>query len=150
MCTSFALYMWVERKWSHLLYQKHSLDEPGFIDRGDCVSMWDGYCISWISLPCPKCNAGKLYCNSDRIEVLVYFLNTNLHLLSSFVVEISFHYVFWLLICFTSSLLVPFLRFGEILSGGPHFPLTADALKKVLTGQASWEVLLSVAHAVGV
>ncbi|KAF5479355.1 hypothetical protein F2P56_000187 [Juglans regia] len=45
------------------------------------------------------------------------------------------------------SLLVPFLRFGEILSGGPQFPLTADALKKILTGQASWEVLLSVAHA---
>ncbi|KAG6659142.1 hypothetical protein CIPAW_03G012600 [Carya illinoinensis] len=45
------------------------------------------------------------------------------------------------------SLVVPFLRFGEILSGGPQFPLTADALKKVLTGQASWEVLLSVAHA---
>uniref|UniRef100_A0A2N9EBQ2 DUF2062 domain-containing protein n=1 Tax=Fagus sylvatica TaxID=28930 RepID=A0A2N9EBQ2_FAGSY len=39
------------------------------------------------------------------------------------------------------SLLVPFLRFGEVLSGGPHFPLTSDALKKVLTGQASREVL---------
>ncbi|XP_004499723.1 uncharacterized protein [Cicer arietinum] len=45
------------------------------------------------------------------------------------------------------SLIVPFLRFGEVMSGGPHFPLTSDALKKVLTGQASHEVILSVAHA---
>jgi len=47
------------------------------------------------------------------------------------------------------SLVVPFLRLGEVISGGSHFPLTSDALKKVLTGQASREVLLSVAHAVG-
>ncbi|XP_057960392.1 uncharacterized protein LOC131152641 isoform X2 [Malania oleifera] len=46
------------------------------------------------------------------------------------------------------SLVVPFLRFGEVLSGGPHFPLTSDALKKVLTGQASHEILLSVVHVV--
>ncbi|RDY07544.1 hypothetical protein CR513_08328, partial [Mucuna pruriens] len=45
------------------------------------------------------------------------------------------------------SLVVPFLRFGEVISGGPHFPLTSDALKKVLTGQASRDVILSVAHA---
>ncbi|XP_061337386.1 uncharacterized protein LOC133284402 [Gastrolobium bilobum] len=45
------------------------------------------------------------------------------------------------------SLVVPFLRFGEVISGGPHFPLTTDALKKVITGQASHEVILSVAHA---
>ncbi|XP_042493626.1 uncharacterized protein LOC122073157 [Macadamia integrifolia] len=45
------------------------------------------------------------------------------------------------------SLLIPFLRFGEFISGGSHFPLTPDAFKKVLTGQASWEVLLSIAHA---
>lgn len=45
--------------------------------------------------------------------------------------------------------MVPFLRFGEAISGGPHFPLTSDALKKVLTGQASREVILSIAHAVG-
>ncbi|XP_068653141.1 uncharacterized protein [Aristolochia californica] len=45
------------------------------------------------------------------------------------------------------SLVVPFLRFGEFISGGPHFPLTADALKKVVTGQASREVLLGVVHA---
>ncbi|XP_043707515.1 uncharacterized protein LOC122656887 [Telopea speciosissima] len=45
------------------------------------------------------------------------------------------------------SLVIPFLRFGEVISGGPHFPLTSDALKKVFTGQASWEVLLSIAHA---
>lgn len=47
------------------------------------------------------------------------------------------------------SLVVPFLRFGEAITGGPHFPLTSDALKKVLTGQASHEVLLSVGHSVG-
>lgn len=46
------------------------------------------------------------------------------------------------------SLVVPFLRLGEAICGGPQFPLTSDALKKVVTGQASTEVLLSVAHAV--
>ena len=45
------------------------------------------------------------------------------------------------------SLVVPFLRFGEVISGGPHFPLTSDAMKKVLTGHASREVLLSIVHA---
>ncbi|WCJ34993.1 hypothetical protein M5689_016265 [Euphorbia peplus] len=45
------------------------------------------------------------------------------------------------------SLMIPFLRFGEFITGGPHFPLTTDALKKVLTGKASDEVLLSIAHA---
>lgn len=44
--------------------------------------------------------------------------------------------------------MVPFLRFGEVISGGPPFPLTSDALKKVLTGQASRKVILSIAHAV--
>jgi hypothetical protein len=53
------------------------------------------------------------------------------------------------LIIWNFSLIVPFLRFGEFMSGGPHFPLTSDALKKVLTGQASHEVILSVVHAVG-
>ncbi|KAL0359955.1 UNVERIFIED_CONTAM: Glycerophosphodiester phosphodiesterase GDPD4 [Sesamum radiatum] len=42
------------------------------------------------------------------------------------------------------SLMVPFLRFGEIITGGPHFPLTSDAFKKVLTGQASREALRSI------
>ena len=32
--------------------------------------------------------------------------------------------------------------------GGPHFPLTSDAMKKVLTGHASREVLLSIVHGV--
>ncbi|KAK7271395.1 hypothetical protein RJT34_27253 [Clitoria ternatea] len=45
------------------------------------------------------------------------------------------------------SLVVPFLRLGEVITGGSHFPLTSDALKKVLTGQASHEVILSVARA---
>ncbi|KAM0940215.1 hypothetical protein DsansV1_C19g0161531 [Dioscorea sansibarensis] len=45
------------------------------------------------------------------------------------------------------SLVIPFLRLGEIISGGPHFPLTSDALRKVFTGQASRDVLLSIIHA---
>ncbi|XP_074280174.1 uncharacterized protein LOC141605352 isoform X1 [Silene latifolia] len=45
------------------------------------------------------------------------------------------------------SLIVPFLRLGETISGGSHFALTSDALKKVLTGEASTEVLLSIFHA---
>lgn len=72
-----------------------------------------------------------------------------------------FHNSLYLHICFTLictlvfaficyfSLVVPFLRFGEIITGGSHFPLTSDALKKVFTGQASHEVLISIAHAVG-
>ncbi|KAD4385264.1 hypothetical protein E3N88_25432 [Mikania micrantha] len=45
------------------------------------------------------------------------------------------------------SLIIVFLRFGEFLTGGDHFPLTTDALKKVLTGKASKEILLSIVHA---
>ncbi|KAL6498382.1 hypothetical protein OROHE_026650 [Orobanche hederae] len=45
------------------------------------------------------------------------------------------------------SLMIPFLRFGELITGGPHFPLSSDALKKVFTGQASKEVLQSILHA---
>ncbi|KAK1407659.1 hypothetical protein QVD17_39280 [Tagetes erecta] len=45
------------------------------------------------------------------------------------------------------SLIIVFLRFGEFLTGGAHFPLTTDALKKVLTGQASTEILLSIVRA---
>ncbi|CAL9166436.1 unnamed protein product [Musa hybrid cultivar] len=45
------------------------------------------------------------------------------------------------------SLVVPFLRLGEVISGGPHFPLTSDALMKVVTGEASRDVLISVLHA---
>ncbi|XP_010478776.1 PREDICTED: uncharacterized protein LOC104757710 isoform X2 [Camelina sativa] len=45
------------------------------------------------------------------------------------------------------SLVVPFLRLGEKIIGGPHFPLTSDALKKVLTGQASRDVFLSIGNA---
>jgi hypothetical protein len=55
----------------------------------------------------------------------------------------------FLIFIWNFSLIVPFLRFGEVLSGGPHFPLTSDALKKVLTGQASHEIILSVVNAVG-
>ncbi|ESQ33434.1 hypothetical protein EUTSA_v10008879mg [Eutrema salsugineum] len=45
------------------------------------------------------------------------------------------------------SLVVPFLRLGEKLTGGAHFPLTSDALKKVFTGQASREVFFSIGNA---
>lgn len=45
------------------------------------------------------------------------------------------------------SLMIPFLRLGEFIAGGPHFPLTTDALRKVLTGHGSREVLLSIMHA---
>lgn len=45
------------------------------------------------------------------------------------------------------SLLIPFLRLGEAITGSPHFPLTADALKQVLTGHATHEILLSIFHA---
>ncbi|KAF8048729.1 hypothetical protein N665_2422s0001 [Sinapis alba] len=45
------------------------------------------------------------------------------------------------------ALVVPFLRLGEKVTVGPHFPLTSDALKKVFTGQASHEVFLSIGNA---
>uniref|UniRef100_M4F9Z5 DUF2062 domain-containing protein n=1 Tax=Brassica campestris TaxID=3711 RepID=M4F9Z5_BRACM len=45
------------------------------------------------------------------------------------------------------ALVVPFLRLGEKVTGGPHFPLTSDALKKVFTGQASQQVFLSIGNA---
>ncbi|CAI9117180.1 OLC1v1018526C1 [Oldenlandia corymbosa var. corymbosa] len=45
------------------------------------------------------------------------------------------------------SLIILFLRFGELITGGPHFPLTSDALKKVLTGQASREIVRSIFNA---
>ncbi|KAL3513313.1 hypothetical protein ACH5RR_026030 [Cinchona calisaya] len=45
------------------------------------------------------------------------------------------------------SLIIFFLRFGEFITGGPHFPLTSDALKKLLTGQASREILRSIFNA---
>ncbi|KAG6488937.1 hypothetical protein ZIOFF_050195 [Zingiber officinale] len=46
-----------------------------------------------------------------------------------------------------SSLIVPFLWLGELISGGHHFPLTTDALKKVITGQASKVIPVSILHA---
>lgn len=45
--------------------------------------------------------------------------------------------------------MVPFLRFGEFVTGGPHFPLTSDALIEVLTLHASQEVLSSIVNVVG-
>uniref|UniRef100_A0A453A3I2 DUF2062 domain-containing protein n=1 Tax=Aegilops tauschii subsp. strangulata TaxID=200361 RepID=A0A453A3I2_AEGTS len=46
------------------------------------------------------------------------------------------------------SLIIPFLRLGEVVTGGEHFPLTSDAFKMVLTGHASKDVLLSIFHAI--
>ncbi|KQJ96169.1 hypothetical protein BRADI_3g21370v3 [Brachypodium distachyon] len=45
------------------------------------------------------------------------------------------------------SLIIPFLRLGEVMTGSEHFPLTSDAFKKVITGHASKEVLLSIVRA---
>ncbi|KAG8066893.1 hypothetical protein GUJ93_ZPchr0005g15602 [Zizania palustris] len=45
------------------------------------------------------------------------------------------------------SLIIPFLRLGEVITGGQHFPLTSDAFKKVITGHASKDVMLSIVHA---
>lgn len=44
--------------------------------------------------------------------------------------------------------MIVFLRFGEFITGGDHFPLTSDALTKVLTGKASMEIFQSILHAV--
>jgi hypothetical protein len=46
------------------------------------------------------------------------------------------------------SLIIPFLRLGEALTGSDPFPLTSDAFKMVITGHASKEVLLSIVRAV--
>lgn len=46
-------------------------------------------------------------------------------------------------------MVIPFLRLGELITGGPHFPLTSDALRKVASGQASQGVLIAILHAVG-
>ncbi|RWV93539.1 hypothetical protein GW17_00043999 [Ensete ventricosum] len=64
-------------------------------------------------------------------------------IIGSFLNSDSYHLRFLL-----SSLVVPFVRLGEVISGGPHFPLTSDALKKVVTGEATRDVLISVLHAV--
>ncbi|CAN4100003.1 unnamed protein product [Withania somnifera] len=45
------------------------------------------------------------------------------------------------------SLMIPFLRLGESITGGSHFPLTSDALKKVFSGEASKEVVFSIFRA---
>ncbi|XP_064960302.1 uncharacterized protein LOC135610131 isoform X1 [Musa acuminata AAA Group] len=45
------------------------------------------------------------------------------------------------------SMVIPFLRLGELITGGRHFPLTSDALSKVVSGQASQGVLIAILHA---
>ncbi|KAG7033409.1 hypothetical protein SDJN02_07465 [Cucurbita argyrosperma subsp. argyrosperma] len=44
------------------------------------------------------------------------------------------------------SLVVPFLRFGEALSGRPSFPLTPDALKKLLGWAVAAPLILGIGY----
>eukprot|EP01018_Ginkgo_biloba_P013159 Gb_16977 [translate_table: standard] len=44
-------------------------------------------------------------------------------------------------------LLVPFLRLGEWVTHGEHFPLTSDALWKAITGHASHAIIYGLLHA---
>nr|KAJ0200519.1 hypothetical protein LSAT_V11C600339630 [Lactuca sativa] len=77
------------------------------------------------------------------IAVLGTSINAPTVMLANFVatpIELS-------VLIYVYSLMIVFLRFGEYLTGGDHFSLTSDALKKVLTGKASKEILLSIAHA---
>ncbi|XP_071694543.1 uncharacterized protein [Rutidosis leptorrhynchoides] len=45
------------------------------------------------------------------------------------------------------SLIIVFLRFGEFLTCGDHFPLNSDALKMILAGNGSKEILVSIVRA---
>jgi hypothetical protein len=45
------------------------------------------------------------------------------------------------------SLVVPFLRLGEKVVGGKHLLLSKDAFWRVLTFQASWDVVQGIFHA---
>ncbi|VAH23783.1 hypothetical protein VPH35_011892 [Triticum aestivum] len=69
------------------------------------------------------------------------FTGSSLYLVSTHLAVSFPDYVFL-------SLIIPFLRLGEIVTGGEHFPLTSDAFKMVLTGHASKDVLLSIFHAI--
>ncbi|WJX49475.1 hypothetical protein P8452_35907 [Trifolium repens] len=83
----------------------------------------------------PICGVTVLLCGI-AVTLLGSFVNAPILLLANFIatpIELS--------------LLLPFLRFGEFMTGSPHFTLTSDVLKKVLTGQASSQVLLSIANA---
>ncbi|KAJ7561747.1 hypothetical protein O6H91_03G039800 [Diphasiastrum complanatum] len=46
------------------------------------------------------------------------------------------------------SLIVPFLQFGEWITGSEHFVLSMDVLGKALTLQAPREVIVGILHAV--
>ncbi|MFS7946803.1 hypothetical protein Hanom_Chr06g00540571 [Helianthus anomalus] len=59
-------------------------------------------------------------------------------------INASCRFVFSFTCIYGYNLIIVFLRFGEFIMGGAHFPLTVDALKKVLTGKASNEILLSI------
>lgn len=45
-------------------------------------------------------------------------------------------------------LIVPFLRVGELVTHGQHFPLSTDALWKAITGRGSHALMLGILHAV--
>ncbi|XP_073226550.1 uncharacterized protein [Cicer arietinum] len=84
----------------------------------------------------PICGVTVFLCGI-AIPLLGSFVNAPILLLANFIatpIELS--------------LIISFLRLGEVICGAPHFLLTSDALKKVLTGHASSELLLSIAHAV--
>ncbi|MFS8021936.1 hypothetical protein Hanom_Chr16g01433341 [Helianthus anomalus] len=57
-------------------------------------------------------------------------------------------FVFSFMSVYGYSLIIVFLQFSEFITGEAHFPLTADALKKVLTGKESNEILLSIVYTV--
>ncbi|XP_004506459.1 uncharacterized protein [Cicer arietinum] len=83
----------------------------------------------------PICGVTVFLCGI-AIPLLGSFVNAPILLLANFIatpIELS--------------LIISFLRLGEVICGAPHFLLTSDALKKVLTGHASSELLLSIAHA---
>lgn len=46
------------------------------------------------------------------------------------------------------SLIVPFIRLGETVTGSSPLPISTDALWQAITGQASLRILLSLFHAV--
>ncbi|CAK8575212.1 unnamed protein product [Lathyrus sativus] len=83
----------------------------------------------------PICGVTVLLCGV-AITLLGSFVNAPILLLAN---------------CFATpielSLIIPFLRLGEFITRSPHFTLSSDVLKKVLTGQASKQVLLSIANA---
>eukprot|EP00249_Psilotum_nudum_P007031 c20258_g1_i1 orf=141-701(+) len=46
------------------------------------------------------------------------------------------------------SMIVPFLRIGEWIVSGEHFEFSPDALKEIVTGRGSLDLLLGIFHAI--